>query len=264
MWCRQILNLCTTSKYSIPKRRMFTTTKAGRVGTLRSANLWLTAWKTIVIMSNCYTYNIVQIHYKLFFSDSWLYKIKMKNFTDREAKHTAITMWTFFPTLLSYHFQYDSIHTDPLWWPPTIHHKILNKIFHNCNIPQHYGPYELYLRKARINPNVSQGILLNACPKNVTKPDVCVYKIMAFWFKRLCSLGDGSLLFRNLLPPSSGQKNHSHSSTLKTEAAWFPARWYLSFKVHSTALQKTVILIQYYSLVKNPDYQNMYWLCTIV
>jgi len=108
------------------------------------------------------------------------------------------------------------------------------------------------LRKARIDPYVSQGILLNACPKNVTKSDVCVYKIMVFWYMRPCSLVDGSLVFRNLMPLSPGQKNHSHSSTLKMEEAWFPARWYLSFEVHSTALQKTIILIQYYSPMKNP------------
>lgn len=70
-----------------------------------------------------------------------------------------------------------------------------------------------------MDPNVSQHILLDACPKNVTKSDACVYKIMVFWYMRLCSLVDGSLLFRNLLPLSSGQKNHSHTSTLKTEAA---------------------------------------------
>lgn len=58
--------------------------------------------------------------------------------------------------------------------------------------------------------------------------------------------------------------NHSHSSTLKTEAAWFPACWYLPSKVQSTALEKIMILIQYYSLAKNLNYQNLNWLCTSV
>ena len=70
-----------------------------------------------------------------------------------------------------------------------------------------------------MDANVSQGILLNACPKNVTKSDSCIHKIMVFWYMTLCSLVDGSLRFRNLLPLSSGQKNHSHSCTLKMEAA---------------------------------------------
>ena len=39
---------------------------------------------------------------------------------------------------------------------------------------------------------------------------------------RLCSSVDGSLLFRNLLPLSSGQKNRSHSSTLKTKGSVIP------------------------------------------
>jgi hypothetical protein len=122
-----------------------------------------------------------------------------------EAKHTAITMCTSLPIPLPYHFKYGTTHADPFWWQPTIYHKTWNTISINVTY-----------QNIRVHMSFTCCILLDACPKNMTKSDTCVHKIMVFWYMGTVQFGRlWSLIFRNLLPLSSTKKNHSRSFTLR-------------------------------------------------